>query len=896
MQGSRAGALGLRFRRQLRPGPRVRRSSAGTFRSWSSPPKRRTRLKVARMRAFGAEVRLTGRDFDAAKESARAYAAERKATFVEDGRDPAITEGAGTIAIEILRWKDGFDAVLIPLGNGALLNGVGTWLKAHSPATAVIGVGAAGAPSMERSFRAGKPLALDEPVATIADGVATRVPVPEAVSTMLEVADDVLLADEEAIVSSMRLLFRELGLVVEGAGAVTLAAASAHANRFRGQRLLLLIGGGNLDERGVDALSLWRVTMGEPIRLRAADGHELGAYRAGPSGKPRGGIVVLQEIFGVNSHIRDVADGFAADGYLALAPALYDRSSVKSVEMGYTNEDIARGRALREEFSWEDSVKDVEAAMNALRGEGLRVGIGRLLLGRVDLVSRRRSAPPRCRRGVLRRPDSPLRERERALSASHALRKARRLHTPRVTSRSSRKPTPRPSSTGTTPTTASTATIARNTTNPRRGSLERGRSRSSPRTCDAVKSRQRTTKTEASAGNGMVTAMHPLAAEAGVEILKRGGNAVDAAIATALASGVVEPFMSGLGGTLYALVYDASSGDDPLVRWNRDRSGRVAGGHVPARGRRAIRASRCLRLAGDLERRVRDGIPLDRGSRRRRRTRRASPGAREAFVGRAGRSRGAARGRGLRRRRVLLRAERAFATPAAPVRRHARRVLPEGSPRRTAAAAGPRSHAPPSRDRRSALLLRRSPRRARRSRGFARTAAFSLSRTSGAIARTWAFPSRRAIAATASRPSEARAEAPPSRSLSPSCRASTSKSSISVSRLHVLAETLRVAFQDRFRYLADPAAEEVPLPTLVSPAYAAERRRSDLGRRAPCDRDPGGPSPQLPGLVREPRTAHDAHQRRRPATGTSSPSPPLSAIDSARESRSRRRASSSTTA
>ena len=114
--------------------------------------------------------------------------------------------------------------------------------------------------------------------------------------------------------------------------------------------------------------------MGERIRLRAADGHELGAYRSEPSGKPRGGIIVLQEIFGVNSHIRDVADRFAAEGYLALAPALYDRSSVKDVEMGYTKEDIARGRALREEFSWEDSVKDVEAAMNALRGDGLRVG------------------------------------------------------------------------------------------------------------------------------------------------------------------------------------------------------------------------------------------------------------------------------------------------------------------------------------------------------------------------------------------------------------------------------------------------------------------------------------------------------------------------------------------
>jgi threonine dehydratase len=208
-------------------------------------------LKVARMRSFGAEVRLTGEDFDAAKDTARAYAADREMTFVEDGRDPAITEGAGTIGIEILRSKDAFDAVLIPLGNGALLNGIGTWLKAHSPSTAILGVGAARAPAMERSFRAGKPVAVEGAVSTVADGVATRVPVPEAVAAMLEVADDVLLADEETIVASMRALFREIGLVVEGAGAVTLAAATACRERFRGQRLLLLVGGGNADERDV---------------------------------------------------------------------------------------------------------------------------------------------------------------------------------------------------------------------------------------------------------------------------------------------------------------------------------------------------------------------------------------------------------------------------------------------------------------------------------------------------------------------------------------------------------------------------------------------------------------------------------------------------------------------
>jgi len=128
--------------------------------------------------------------------------------------------------------------------------------------------------------------------------------------------------------------------------------------------------------------------MGEQVRLRAADGHELGAYRSAPTQRPRGGVVVLQEIFGVNSHIRDVADGFAAEGYLALAPALYDRSSVKNVEMGYTKEDIVRGRALREEFPSDDSVKDVEAAMSALRAEGLRVGtVGYCWGGSISFLS-----------------------------------------------------------------------------------------------------------------------------------------------------------------------------------------------------------------------------------------------------------------------------------------------------------------------------------------------------------------------------------------------------------------------------------------------------------------------------------------------------------------------------
>lgn len=204
-------------------------------------------FKVERMRSLGADVRLVGDDFDAAKQESRRYASDNGLTFIEDGREDAIAEGAGTIAVELLSDPRPFDAVVVPLGNGALVNGIGTWMKARSPSTEVLGVGAERAPAMERSFRARRPIALPDSVATIADGVAPRVPVPEAVETMLEVVDDVVLVPEDSIVPAMRTLFRELGLVVEGAGAVTLAAAAAASgrDRFRGKRVALIVGGGN---------------------------------------------------------------------------------------------------------------------------------------------------------------------------------------------------------------------------------------------------------------------------------------------------------------------------------------------------------------------------------------------------------------------------------------------------------------------------------------------------------------------------------------------------------------------------------------------------------------------------------------------------------------------------
>ncbi|HEX9824892.1 MAG TPA: pyridoxal-phosphate dependent enzyme [Actinomycetota bacterium] len=207
-------------------------------------------LKVERMRALGAEVRLEGDDFDAAKDAARAHAEAAGLRLVEDGADPAIAEGAGTIASELGAHPALLDAVLVPVGNGALIGGIGTWMKAFAPHTEVIGVCASGAPSMADSWRAGAPRPTDE-ARTIADGIAVREPVPEALETMRAVVDDMLLVDDADLIAAMRLAHEHLGLVVEPAGVAGLAAAARHRDRFKGQVVAVPLCGGNVTHEQV---------------------------------------------------------------------------------------------------------------------------------------------------------------------------------------------------------------------------------------------------------------------------------------------------------------------------------------------------------------------------------------------------------------------------------------------------------------------------------------------------------------------------------------------------------------------------------------------------------------------------------------------------------------------
>ena len=202
-------------------------------------------LKVERIRALGAEVVLHGADFDAAKLEAKRVAAETGARLVEDGLEPATAEGAGTMGLELAAFPEPIATLLVPLGNGALFTGAALAIKARSPRTRLVAVQAAGAPAMVESWRSGQ-VVIHDRIATIADGIGVRVPIPEALDDLRDLIDDAVLVAEDSIVRGMRLLHRHAGIVAEPAGAVGVAALLEYPERFRDGVVATIVGGGNL--------------------------------------------------------------------------------------------------------------------------------------------------------------------------------------------------------------------------------------------------------------------------------------------------------------------------------------------------------------------------------------------------------------------------------------------------------------------------------------------------------------------------------------------------------------------------------------------------------------------------------------------------------------------------
>jgi threonine dehydratase len=183
--------------------------------------------KLDRMRSLGATVIESGADTADAKQAARGFVSERSdRVFVEDGSDLRIAEGAGTIAVELLGSVRP-DTIVVPLGDGALITGIARWVKEIAPATRVVGVCATGAPSMLHSFQQGRAVSTER-IDTIAEGIAIKAPVPESVSRVLALVDDIVLVDDAELIDAMRLALSVLGLVLEPAGAAGLAAIRRH--------------------------------------------------------------------------------------------------------------------------------------------------------------------------------------------------------------------------------------------------------------------------------------------------------------------------------------------------------------------------------------------------------------------------------------------------------------------------------------------------------------------------------------------------------------------------------------------------------------------------------------------------------------------------------------------
>lgn len=193
--------------------------------------RRANRAKIARMRALGAEVIEVGEDFDEARTAAEAHAATSAAHLLVDGEDPLVSTGAATLALELTDEAEAGTlplptTIAVPVGNGALINGVGSWLRVAAPDCRVVGVQAEGAAAMTLSWRAGRPIDTAS-VATYADGIAARIAIPAAVGLMAGRVDEMRIVNDDALRDAQAELTTELGVTVEGAAAASWAGLLA---------------------------------------------------------------------------------------------------------------------------------------------------------------------------------------------------------------------------------------------------------------------------------------------------------------------------------------------------------------------------------------------------------------------------------------------------------------------------------------------------------------------------------------------------------------------------------------------------------------------------------------------------------------------------------------------
>ena len=206
--------------------------------------------KNTAMEATGAEVVVRGHDFGAAWDSSARYARDTGATSVHPAINPAIVAGQGTVALEMIEQANAgpLDAVYVPVGGGSLAASTATVFKALSPDTRVVAVQAENAPAFHHAWHTGRyqPFAVTD---TIADGLATRVPFRYTMEMMRQHVDDFVLVSEEEIRAAIRFYAETIHQLAEGGGAAALAAALRARAGHAGQRVGIVLSGGNIDRQ-----------------------------------------------------------------------------------------------------------------------------------------------------------------------------------------------------------------------------------------------------------------------------------------------------------------------------------------------------------------------------------------------------------------------------------------------------------------------------------------------------------------------------------------------------------------------------------------------------------------------------------------------------------------------
>ena len=225
--------------------------------------------KVKATRSYGARVELHGVDYDAAAERAREIEAAEGRYYLHAFDDEMVMAGQGTLGLEVVEDCPGVETVVVPVGGGGLISGVATAVKDHDPGIRVVGVQAEGAASLPESLERGERVTLDS-VDTIADGIATRNVGEKTFEVIRERVDEVVTVGEDDIAVALTTLLERGKTLVEGAGAVPLAALLAGAFDYAGDETVVpLLCGGNIDMNTLTTVILrGLVETGRYLRLR----------------------------------------------------------------------------------------------------------------------------------------------------------------------------------------------------------------------------------------------------------------------------------------------------------------------------------------------------------------------------------------------------------------------------------------------------------------------------------------------------------------------------------------------------------------------------------------------------------------------------------------------------